>query len=117
MPFQMKDETAGVVLFYIDDAGQLGLGSLPVTHGQITVEGINVLSINGTFACGIAVTGVQYGYEGSVAVPPTSSATVSISTAQIPTATSTIAPDSVSNTAVVVSNPYGFTQTNNYSIW
>lgn len=53
MPFRFRDETAGRDLFYCDNAGQLGLGSLPNSDQALTVLGISVLDPSARFADGL----------------------------------------------------------------
>lgn len=117
MPFQITDETAGRVLFYIDNAGQLGLGSLPNNGQQITVLGASVLDSNARFADGTLKPGVPAAYYGLLSIPAYGSANVAISTDQAPSVTSTYAPSAVTNTSVTFANSAGSDVTNTYSIW
>jgi hypothetical protein len=117
MPFQFKDETANRVLFFIDNAGQLGLGSLPNSGQKITVLGASVLDSNARFPDGSLRPGVPAAYYGSVYIPAGSSANIAISTAQAPTVTSTLPPTGVNTSNVTIPNTTVDDKTNNYSIW
>lgn len=117
MPFQIRDETAGRVLFYIDNAGQLGLGSLPNNGQKITVLGASVLDSNARFADGTLKPGVPAAYYGQLSIPAYGSANVAISTAQQPSVTSSISPSSITTNYVTFPNGSGSDVTNTYSIW
>jgi hypothetical protein len=114
MPFRFRDETAGRDLFYVDNAGQLGLGSLPNSGQALTVLGVSVLDPSARFADGMLRAGSPAAFTGSVSAPPGFSATVSINTTQIPTVTSSVNATSISTSAVVFP---GTGSSNNYSIW
>jgi hypothetical protein len=114
MPFKFRDETAGRDLLYIDNAGQLGLGSLPNSGQALTVLGISVLSPDARLQDGMLRAGAPAAYSGSVSAPVGTSATVAISTTQNPTVTSTVNPDSITTTAVVFP---GNGSSTTYSIW
>jgi hypothetical protein len=117
MPFQIKDETAGRVLFFIDNAGQLGLGSLPNNGQKITVLGASVLDSDARFADGTLKPGVPAAYYGQLSIPAYGSANVAISTAQAPSVTSTYPATIVTTSSVTFANSAGSAVTNNYSIW
>jgi hypothetical protein len=117
MPFQIRDETAGRVLFYIDNAGQLGLGSLPNNGQKITVLGASVLDSNARFADGTLKPGVPAAYYGQLSIPAYGSANVAISAAQQPSVTSSIAASIVTNSFVTFPNSAGNDVTSTYSIW
>lgn len=117
MAFQIKDETAGVNILYIDNSGQLGFGSLPNSGYAITIHGVSLVNVSGNFACGVMPAGAQAGYEGSVFAPGGGTATVSVVTSQIPTVTSTLDPSSVTTTTVSFDNTGGPSATINYAIW
>ena len=117
MAFQMRDETAGIDIMYVNNSNQMGLGSLPVNGQAITVQGSGFLDPSGNLGSGVLTPGSQAGYEGSFA-PGTFSATVTISTSQQPTVSSSIPPISVTTTAVSFLTPGGqVTTTITYSIW
>lgn len=117
MPFQMRDETAGINIVYIDNAGQLGLGSLPNSGMALTVQGSNVISAAGNFGCGVLLAGSISGYEGAVFIPANSSSTVAIATAQLPTVTAGVNTSAVSTSQVVLNNAGGGDSTVQYAIW
>jgi hypothetical protein len=117
MPFQIKDETAGRVLFYIDNAGQLGLGGLPNNGQQITVLGQSVLDSNARFPDGTLRPGVPAAYYGMISVPAGGSASVAVSTAQAPTVTSTLPASTVTTSNIVFPNSSSGAIDNTYSIW
>ncbi len=117
MAFQMRDETAGQNILYIDNSGNAGLGSLPNSGEGITVHGNGLFSTSAALGNGVLVPGSQAGYEGIVAVPANSTASVAVSTAQIPNVTSTIPTSAVSTTDVVFGNQNSFNDNSQYSIW
>ncbi|RZU39321.1 hypothetical protein BDD14_0690 [Edaphobacter modestus] len=117
MAFQISDLTAGRILFYIDNAGQLGLGALPVQGQQIAVLGAAVLDTNARFPDGSLRPGCPAAYFGSLVVPAGGSASVNVSVAAPPAVSSTVTPSAVTNSAVTFPNPNGFDVTNNYNIW
>ena len=111
MPFKFRDETASRDLFYVDNAGQLGLGGLPNSGQAITVLGISVLDPSARFADGTLRAGAPATFEGFVSVPPGGSATVAVSTVDPPTVT----PSGVTST--ITSTSVTFHSSTNYSIW
>lgn len=115
MSFQLRDETDGIDIMYVDNANQMGLGSLPVNSQAIAVNGTGFISIDGDLGEGVIVPGSQSGYEGLL-TPGGGNAVVTISTAQQPTVTSTVPPISITTQTVVFSTASGGIQTN-YSIW
>jgi hypothetical protein len=117
MPFQIKDETAGVVILYIDNSNQMGFGSLPNAAQQLTVQGRSLVSLGGGFGCGMLPPGGQAGLEGSVFVVAGGNATVFLTTAQLPTVTASLQSPTVSTTQVVFNNSGGSDQTGNYAIF
>lgn len=117
MPFQIKDETVGRVLFFIDNAGQLGLGGLPNNGQKITVLGESVLSNDARFQDGTLKPGVPAAYYGQLSIPAYGSANVAISTAQAPSVTSTYPASTVTSSSVTFANSAGSDVTNTYSIW
>jgi hypothetical protein len=114
MPFVMRDETAGRDLLYVDNAGQLGLGSLPNSGQQLTVLGVSVLDPSARFADGMLRPGAPASFSGVVSAPAGGSVTVTISTTQNPTVTSTVNASAITTTAVTFP---GTGTANNYSIW
>ena len=114
MPFVMRDETAGRDLLYVDNAGQVGLGSLPNSGQALTVLGESVLSPDARFPDGMLRAGAPAAYRGVVSAPAGASVTVTISTVQNPTVTSSINASSITTTAVTFP---GTGTSNNYSIW
>lgn len=44
MAFVLKDETAGIDIMYVDNANQMGLGSLPVNGQALTVNSYGLIS-------------------------------------------------------------------------
>jgi hypothetical protein len=114
MPFRFRDETAGRDLVYIDNAGQLGLGSLPNSGQALTVLGASVLDPSARFADGMLRAGSPAAFTGVVTTPVGGSVTVAITTAQNPTVTSTVNAASVSTSQVTFP---GTGSPNNYSIW
>jgi hypothetical protein len=117
MPFRFRDETAGQDLIYIDNAGQLGLGSLPNSGQQITVRGIGVLDPAARFANGMLIPGAQSAYEGTIFVPGNGSASVSITVGQIPTVTASSLSSGATTSQVTFSNGASGAQTVRYGIW
>jgi len=111
MPFRFRDVTAGRDLFYVDNAGQLGLGSLPNSGQAITVLGISVLDPSARFADGLLRPGAPAAYQGVVSVPPGGSVSVAISATQNPTVTPAGAASSITSSSVT------FTKNTKYSIW
>jgi hypothetical protein len=117
MPFQMRDETAGVNILYVDNSNQMGLGSLPVNGQALTVQGNGFINQFGDLGSGVLGPGGQIGYEG-VFAPGAFSAVVTISTTQQPTVSSTIPPISITTTQVAFLTPGNtVSSTINYSIW
>jgi hypothetical protein len=116
MAFQIADVTSGQILFYIDNAGQLGLGALPVQGQKIAVLGAAVLDANARFADGSLRPGCPAAYFGSIFIPTGGSASVGVSTVAAPAVSSTIPPTGLSNSAVTFNNT-GPDVTNNYNIW
>jgi hypothetical protein len=117
MPFQIKDETAGVVLLYIDNSNQMGFGSLPNAQQQLTVQGRSLVSLGGGFGCGMLPPGGQAGLEGSVFVAAGGQATVFLTASQIPTVTASLQSPTVNATQVVFNNSGSSGQTGNYAIY
>jgi hypothetical protein len=124
MPFQMRDETAGVNILYVDNSNQMGLGSLPVNGQALTVQGNGFISQFGDLGSGVMGPGSQSGYEGSVA-PGGFTAVITISTVQQPITTfpsgglpgSSISATSITTTQVVLALPSGYSSSVTYSIW
>jgi hypothetical protein len=115
MPFQMRDETAGIDILYVNNANQMGLGSLPGNSQSLTVNGTGFVNEFGDLGDGLMGPGSQQGYEGVVAAGGFT-ASITISTAQQPTVTSTTATQSITTTVVVFLTPSG-TLSVTYSIW
>jgi len=117
MAFQMRDETAGINILYVDNANQMGLGSLPVNGQALTVTGNGFINAFGDLGDGTMGPGTQSGYEGSVA-PGGFTAVVTISTNQQPIATydGQVVATSITTTEVVLALPSGGFSVN-YSIW
>ncbi len=117
MPFQMRDETSGVDILYIDNANQMGLGSLPVNGQALTVGGNGFLNQDGDLGNGVLNPGAQAGFEGIVTASGSGgfSVVVTISTAQQPTVTSNAPVSSITTRTVVFLTSAGFVV--NYSIW
>jgi hypothetical protein len=117
MPFEMRDETAGINILYVNNLGQMGLGSLPNSGQQLTVQGTNVISTAGNFACGAMPPGVQRAIEGSVSVPAGGSVAVAVSTAQPATVSAALRTAVVNNSEIVFVNDSPNAVVNSYSIW
>jgi hypothetical protein len=117
MPFQMRDETAGVNILYVDNSNQMGLGSLPIAGQQLTVQGSGVVTIGGDFGCGVLGVGATAPVEGSIAIPANSTATVPIVVNDIPTVGADSPAISVSSSSVIFSNNTGASRIAHYSIW
>jgi hypothetical protein len=117
MPFQIKDETSGQILFFIDNVGQLGLGSLPANGSKITILGAAVLDSNARFADGTLKPGVPAAYYGSLFVPAFATANVGVSTAAPPAVTSAFHTNAVTTTTVSFENNTAGDATKDYSIW
>lgn len=117
MAFQIKDETAGVNILYIDNSNQMGFGSLPNAQQQLTVQGKSLVSLGGGFGCGMLPPGGQAGLEGSVFVAAGGDATVFLTTAQIPTVTAALQSPTVDTSHVVFNNSGSSDQTSNYAIF
>ena len=118
MAFQMRDETAGINILYIDNSNQMGLGSLPVNGQALTVTGNGFIDQFGDLGDGVMPPGTQSGYEGTVA-PGGFNAVITISTAQQPVATiqGGVTATSITTTEVVLAFPSGFSSSITYSIW
>lgn len=117
MPVILKDETTGLDILYIDNSGNVGLGSIPNSGQSLTVQGQSLISASAQFEGSVLVAGSQAGYEGSIYVPAGGSASVAISTSQIPTVTSQSGqPQSVSTTSVVLGST-GTSGNVQYAIW
>ncbi|WP_213805765.1 hypothetical protein [Granulicella sp. dw_53] len=117
MPFQLRDETGGFNVMYVDNANQMGLGSLPNGGVALTVQGNSLLSQSGNFGCGVLVAGSQAGYEGAVFAPANGTATVAISAAQQPTVTSSLPTLAADANNVVFNNAGGGAINALYAIW
>jgi hypothetical protein len=117
MSFQIRDETAGINILYVDNSNQMGLGSLPNAQQQLTVQGRSLVSVIGGFGCGMLPPGGQAGAEGSVFVQAGGQAVVFLSTVQIPTVSSGFQASALSNTQVTLTNPGGLSPTGNYAIY
>jgi len=117
MPFQMRDETAGIDILYIDNSGNAGLGSIPNGGQYLTVQGQNFISTSAQLGDGVLVPGSQAGYEGVVSIPANSTANIAISASQSPTVTTTAATAAISPTQVTLSNQGGATVTAPYAIF
>jgi hypothetical protein len=119
MAFQMRDETAGVNILYVDNSNQMGLGSLPVNGQALTVQGNGFIDQYGDLGSGVMGPGTTSGYEGTIA-PGGFTAVITISTAQQPIATypsSGITATSITTTQVVLALPSGYSSSITYSIW
>jgi hypothetical protein len=124
MPFQMRDETAGINILYVDNSNQMGLGSLPVNGQALTVQGNGFINQFGDLGSGVMGPGSQSGYEGSVA-PGGFTAVVTISTVQQPVTTfpsagqpgNSVTVSSITTTEVVFALPSGYSTSITYSIW
>jgi hypothetical protein len=118
MPFQMRDETAGVNILYIDNSGNAGLGSLPNSGQSLSVQGTSVVNNSGLFAAGLAGIGSALTAVGSVNIPPNTTSGISVAYAQIPTVNGSVAPTSVSTTSIQWQNTSTtVTLTVTYSLW
>ena len=117
MPFQMRDETAGVNILYVDNSNQMGLGSLPISGQQLTVQGAGVVTIGGDFGCGVLGAGATAPVEGSISIPANSTATVPIVVTDIPTVGADAPAVGISRSAVILSNSTAAPRTVHYSIW
>jgi hypothetical protein len=117
MPFQMRDETAGVNILYVDNANQMGLGSLPINGQALTVQGNGFINLFGDLGTGVMVPGSQDGYEGTL-TSGGFTAVVTIITTQQPIVTfptTTVTTTEVTTTEIVFATPSGFLMS--YSIW
>lgn len=117
MAFQIKDETSGQDILYVNDSNQMGLGALPVNGQALTIGGTGVLSPAAVFQGQLAVPGVPASMTGSIAIIPGTSASVSVVYIQIPTCTSSQPATGVSTTSVVWTNTNTVTITVTYSLW
>ena len=89
MPFRFRDETAGRDLLYVDNAGQLGLGSLPNSGQALTVNGQSIIDNSAQFAPSMFRPGGAVAIEGVVSVPPGGSTTILTNTGVVPTVSPT----------------------------
>lgn len=117
MAFQIKDETSGQDLMYINDSNQVGLGALPVNGQALSIGGTGILSPAAIFTGELVVPGVPASMTGSIAIIPGTSASVGIVYIQIPTCTSSQPATGVSTTSVVWTNSTTVTITVTYSLW
>jgi len=88
MAFQVKDVTSDQDIFYVDNSNQFGMGSLPINGQALTVFGIALVESNINFATDVASVGSSINLVGSLSVPPSSSASVSVAYIQMATVTS-----------------------------
>jgi hypothetical protein len=117
MAFQIRDETAGIHILYVNNSNEMGLGSLPIAGKQLAVQGDGVVTIGGDFGCGVLGVGATAPIEGSIAIPPNSTATVPLAVNDIPTVGADAPAVEVSSSKVTFSNSTGSTRTISYSIW
>jgi hypothetical protein len=117
MAFQIKDETSGQDILYVDNSNQMGLGALPVNGEALTIGGTGILSPAAIFTGQLAVPGVPASMTGSVAIIPGTSSSVEIVYIQIPTCTSSQPATGVSTTSIVWTNTTTITITVTYAVW
>jgi len=118
MSFQMKDETAGLDILYIDNSGNMGLGGLPTNSQAITIGANGVVSPLAIFTGPIAVAGVPINNTGQIIIGPGSSSSVTIEYILIPSVSATQNPSNVSPTSVTWTNPStGGSLTVTYGTW
>jgi hypothetical protein len=116
MSFQLRDETAGIDIMFVNNSNQMGLGSLPVNSQALTVNGNGFLNQFGNLGQNILNPGGQLGYEGSV-LSGGSTVTVTISTTQLPTVSATAPASGITVTQITFLTQSGVGQQVNYSIW
>jgi hypothetical protein len=104
MPFQMFDVTAGIPILYIDNAGNMGLGSLPSNSQAITVGNAGIVSPLAIFTGLIAVPGVPLAQTGSILIAPASSGGITVVYIEVPSLTSSTYPTEVSPTSITWTN-------------
>jgi hypothetical protein len=117
MPFQMRDETASLNLFYIDNSGNLGLGSLPVAGKSLTVQGTSIINNFGGFSDSMFVPGSQASVAGALSIPAGGSITVSVAAGDLPTVTASLPPSQVTGTNVTFTNPNTSAELVQYALW
>lgn len=118
MPFQMRDETAGINILYIDNSGNAGLGSVSNGGASLAVQGTSIVNNSGQFASGLAGIGSALTAVGSVNIPPNTTSGISVAYQQIPTVNGSLAPVSVSTTSIQWQNTSTTaTLTVTYSLW
>jgi hypothetical protein len=118
MPLIMRDETAGIDILYIDNAGQIGLMGSASAGQALAFAGFGVISGTYFLADSIAGPGSPSPLAGTVVIPLSSSATVGYSLPQIPTVTASSDPTSVSTGGATFTNTSSTdTQTITYKIW
>ncbi len=117
MPFQMRDVTGGFNVFYIDNSGNLGLGSLPNSGAQVTVSGTTLFNTNATLGAATVPPGAQINSNGSVSLPANGTVTVSYSFNNSPSVTSSVIASQVSSSSTTFTDSTGAASTVPYAIW
>jgi hypothetical protein len=118
MPVIMRDETAGVDILYIDNAGQIGLMGSANGGQALSFAGFGVVSGTYFLSNSIAGPGSPSPLTGTVVIPVSSSATVGYSVPQIPTVTASSDPTAVSTGGATFTNTSTTdAQTITYKIW
>jgi len=118
MPFILRDETAALLILYIDNDGAMGiLGS--ANQGQaLSLEGLGVIARGAYLSDNTVGVGASSPFAGTLVIPVAGISTVTYSIPQPPSVTSDTPPDSVTTTATTWSNPSSTsTTTVSYSIW
>jgi hypothetical protein len=114
----MRDETAGVDIIYIDNAGQIGLLGSANAGQALAFAGFGVISGTYFLANSIAGPGSPSPLAGTIVIPISSSATVGYSLPQIPTVNASSDPTSVTTAGATFTNTSTTgTQTITYKIW
>jgi hypothetical protein len=114
MSFQIMDLTSGVPILFIDNNGNMGLGSLPANSQSLTVNGTGFTNEFGDIGSGLLGPGSPNGMEGS-ATATGFTASITISTLQQPTVTASVPTQSITETVVVFLTSSGLQVT--YSIY
>jgi hypothetical protein len=117
MPLIVRDETAGVDVIYIDNAGNVGLMGSANAGQALAFAGFGVVSGTYFLSDGIAGPGSPSPLAGTVVIPANSSGTVGYSVPQIPTVGATQDPTSVSTSGATFTNSGSTDQTITYKIW
>ncbi|WP_433963673.1 hypothetical protein [Tunturiibacter gelidiferens] len=117
MSFQLRDETAGIDIMFVNNSNQMGLGSLPVNGQALTVNSFGIVSPLAIFGNLLAVPGVPLANTGSVNISPGGSTGITVVSIVVPTVTASQAPSSVTTTTITWTNASGFTITVTYGTW